>query len=337
MPPIQVEFNPLPEEAVLETLREFGAISELSVLLSQMLMFYKAMWLDGLQRDERIRTTANPAQVQATLALLKPILDAYQSELEAKGEIDFEDMIGRALRDVASGRFKPMWRFILVDEFQDISEPRARLLKALKDKGPDCSLFCVGDDWQSIYRFAGSDISVMTGFADYFGPSRMTLLDKAFRFNNSICEVSSRFVTQNPAQIKKALVTVKQVANPAVSLLRQGKHEGGESELHRVLYRIQEIAKPGASVYLLGRYHFTLPDGPSLAALKGGYRNLAIEAMTMHASKGKEADYVVVLGLECGANGGSLRKRSPIRCWKPCCRAPRVSRTRKNAACFTWP
>ena len=80
-------------------------------------------------------------------------------------EIDFEDMIGQAIAYVSGGSIlHPPWNYILVDEFQDISEPRAKLVKALRDSVPECSLFCVGDDWQAIYRFTGSDIRFHYGF-----------------------------------------------------------------------------------------------------------------------------------------------------------------------------
>ncbi len=68
-------------------------------------------------------------------------------------------MIRKATDLVKSGNYKPTFKYILVDEFQDISAIRADLVKSLVDKGDDTVLSCVGDDWQSIYRFSGSDIS----------------------------------------------------------------------------------------------------------------------------------------------------------------------------------
>ena len=69
-------------------------------------------------------------------------------------------MINRATDLVESGRYRSPFGYIMVDEFQDISPARARLLKALLDNSPDAQLFAVGDDWQAIYRFGGSDIAV---------------------------------------------------------------------------------------------------------------------------------------------------------------------------------
>lgn len=82
----------------------------------------------------------------------------------------------------------------------------------------DASLFCVGDDWQAIYGFTGSDLQFTTGFAQHFGATCTTALDLTFRFNNSISEVASRFVLQNPQQVRKQLHTSSSVTKAAVSL-----------------------------------------------------------------------------------------------------------------------
>ena len=115
----------------------------------------------------------------------------------------FHDMINKATKHVEAGRFLSSFRYILVDEFQDISPGRARLLKALLDQSPDAQLFAVGDDWQSIYRFAGSDIAIMREFGDHFGHTEQTYLETTFRCADRIAEVATKFVLSNPAQIRK--------------------------------------------------------------------------------------------------------------------------------------
>ena len=97
----------------------------------------------------------------------------------------------------------PLIQRILVDEFQDISQPRARLIKALLDQRDDAVLFAVGDDWQTIYRFSGSDLSVTQRFSDMFGASCVTALDTTFRFNNKIGDVASAFGIAKPCAIKE--------------------------------------------------------------------------------------------------------------------------------------
>lgn len=97
-------------------------------------------------------------------------MQPYREYQDRLGErIDFEDMVNRATALVVSGRYESPFRHILVDEFQDISTGRARLIHALKTQHAEARIFAVGDDWQSIYRFAGSDIHIMRNFGREFG------------------------------------------------------------------------------------------------------------------------------------------------------------------------
>ncbi|SNY58484.1 DNA helicase-4 [Arsukibacterium tuosuense] len=304
--------EPLPVQAILETLREFGAISAFAALLADLLKRYRANCYEPGQLEAAIAQTANPEQVQAALTLLLPVVDDYQHLLTQHNHIDFDDMIGKAITYVKSGRFKSRWRYILVDEFQDISDARARLVTYLRDSVPDASLFCVGDDWQAIYRFTGSDLQFTTGFTQRFGSTRVTPLDLTFRFNNSISDVASQFVLQNPQQVRKQLNTFSRVDKPAVSLMRADNRVniGEPSRLEVVLSKINNLAPPGSSVYLLGRFGFNLPDRGELNRLARQFSNLKIESYSIHASKGKEADYVVVLGLESGKHGFPSHKQT---------------------------
>ncbi|MBJ6137938.1 UvrD-helicase domain-containing protein [Marinobacter litoralis] len=313
----EVKYRPLPPKAVLETLREFGAISTFSALLADLLKRYRANCYESGQVEETISRVENKGQVKAALKLLQPILDDYQELLDREGHIDFDDMIGKAISYVRDGRFVSPWRYILVDEFQDISDARARLVKYLRDSVKDSSLFCVGDDWQAIYRFTGSDLGFTTEFRKKFGYTRVTALDLTFRFNSGIGDVATRFVLQNPAQVRKQLNSIKQVSKPAVSLLREDNRQkqsvGEPSRLEKVISRISDIAEPGSSVYLLGRYGFNLPDRSELRIIAERYPSIVLEPLTVHASKGMEADYVIILGLETGKHGfPSMKTTHPL-------------------------
>lgn len=235
------------------------------------------------------------------LALVRPLLHRYQAQLAERGDIDFDDMIERAVEYVRRGRFEVPWRHILVDEFQDISRARAGLLLALRDAAPGLSLFCVGDDWQAIYRFSGADVSLTTGFAQVFGASAVTALDRTFRFNNRIEQVASRFVTRNPGQLAKRLAAQRHSEGPCVHVLPVD-HDSQMDAVSRLLAQIA-AQRPEASVYLLARFRFALPDASQLAGWQRRFPGLTLEAQTLHGAKGKEADCVILLGLSRGKYG----------------------------------
>lgn len=233
--------------------------------------------------------------------LVSPLLDAYKKHLATHQELDFDDMIFNATKMLHTGKFKATWQHILVDEFQDISEPRAQLLKALTDNVADCRLFAVGDDWQSIYRFSGSNHYFITNFHAYFGAGCTVNLDRTFRFNNKIAEVANNFVMQNPAQLKKELTSHVLQKHNAITLLFEDHKKDVLVSLTQTLRLIDANAR--ASVFILARFGFLLPDSAQLALLKKNFSHLTLETHTVHSSKGKEADYVILVGLNEGRYG----------------------------------
>ncbi|RTE64929.1 helicase IV [Amphritea opalescens] len=304
-----VNFDPLPQEAVLNTLEEFGVISTFAGILSKLLQRYKANCYHLESFEAIIESHDKSALLKAAFELLKPLFERYQRLLNQHQEIDFDDMIAKAIVYVQEGLFISPWKFILVDEFQDISEPRARLVTALRDAKKNSSVFCVGDDWQAIYRFTGSDVSLTTGFERLFGATKTTALDKTFRFNNSISDIASRFITQNPAQVKKQIATVKQTSTPAVLLVRKDiSADNTVKHVQEILEAISDISSEPKTVYLLARFHFKLLEQHQLKECSNLFPNLIIEQLSFHGSKGKEADYVIVLGLERGKHGFPSRK-----------------------------
>lgn len=293
-----VTFSPLPANQLLEKLNSQGQVSEFSKLIAAILALFKSAGLSLQELSTKFANGENNARAQATIQLFEPIYDAYQYELKSTNSIDFDDMIARAIEYIESNRYQSPYLYILVDEFQDISVSRARLLKALMAQQANASLFCVGDDWQAIYRFTGSDVSLTKDFEAHFGYTATSILDKTFRFNNKIGEVAARFITENPSQIQKLIQSNTQVSTSAVSLIKTSNNEIG---LDAALNAISKKTSKTASVLLLGRFSFNVPK--NISTLKKQYANLNITFMTAHGSKGKEADYVIVLGLIKGKHG----------------------------------
>ncbi|WP_197432517.1 UvrD-helicase domain-containing protein [Pseudarthrobacter sp. GA104] len=223
------------------------------------------------------------------------ILAEWDRQLRAAGQIDFEDMLNLATDHVESGRWTSPYRVVMVDEMQDTSAARAALVRALL-KAPDTYLYAVGDDWQSINRFAGSDLSVMTRFDDWFGAGSTIWLDRTFRSPQSLCDAAGGFVMKNPVQISKSVQSSAPDTDETILAVsvRDRSHYGSAVRQH-LMNLDAELTGP-ATALLLGRYTRSKDDVTS--ALDEEYANLTVQFNTVHASKGKEADYVVVLGLE---------------------------------------
>lgn len=252
------------------------------------------------------------ARLRMYLALYERIAQEWERRLRAGKFIDFEDMLIQAAEHVESGAYKSPYLIILADEFQDSSRARIRLLKALAvNPGTPTHLCVVGDDWQGINRFAGSDISVMTEFEKTFDHATRLTLNTTFRCPQHLCDVSSQFVQANPAQIKKEVATT----NPLVKAPMQaygfrdesailGYIEQQLSIMH--LYvgegKIRPTKGSQVTILFLGRYRRDRPHMLEDWQKQFGDR-LLIDFKTAHGSKGLEAEYVFVLNVLQGTHG----------------------------------
>jgi DNA helicase IV len=306
-----IEIIPTNTSELLDELRELGAVRECSALLASFLVLFKQSHhqLDDLQAEAAKHIDSG--RLRLLLELVAPILDAYEARLAEANEIDFGDMIRRAITYVEEDRYRSPYSHLMVDEFQDISNVRAQLLRALLKQRLETTLFAVGDDWQSIYRFTGSDVSLTSRFLDFFGATATTALDRTFRFNDQIGEVATQFVLRNPEQVRKTIVSKRRVNEPAVSLVRvSGYQEGLDLVLSAIAQRAEAEGNSDPTVLVLGRYNHVFSDERNPVSRHRSLRrhSLRVHYMTVHSAKGQEADYVVVLGLSRGKHGFPCEK-----------------------------
>ncbi|MFF2318219.1 UvrD-helicase domain-containing protein [Arthrobacter sp. NPDC058097] len=248
-----------------------------------------------LSPDELTQRAGHELRARLFVRLYTAVVAEWDRQLRAAGQIDFEDMLNLATDYVDSGRWASSYRVVMVDEMQDTSAARAGLVRALlKTKGT--YLYAVGDDWQSINRFAGSDLSVMTGFDNWFGAASTIWLDRTFRSPQSLCDIAGGFVTRNPGQIRKQIGSSAPDYGETVFAVSVDNRADYDSVLRQQLAGLDAQLTAPATVLLLGRYTRSRDDVRS--ALHAKHAHLKVEFNTVHASKGKEADYVVVLGLE---------------------------------------
>lgn len=251
-----------------------------------------------------------------------PILRSYQLSLEMGGKpkVDFDDMINRASERIRKDGYKERYRYIIVDEYQDISLSRLGLLSAIRD-ATGAKLMCVGDDWQAIYRFAGSDVTLFTNFEKLIGFHEKKRIGRTYRNSQALVDAASKFVLKNPDQLRK---TVRSMA-PAqskppiavISLLNQqaaftfalndllsSPDGGGEIKVLGRNRRDLERIFPG--LVPTGDFSFREPKRRLEKEAKfdkvivyrpAGAVPREIGYMTVHKSKGLQADNVIVIGL----------------------------------------
>lgn len=263
------------------------------------------MRMHGGSQAEMIESA--PEEVRALFTkrvkLMAPLLKAWKSALKEENAVDFSGLIHQAIIILEKGRFVSPWKHILVDEFQDISPQRAALLVALRAQNKHTSLFAVGDDWQAIYRFSGAQLSLTTAFHHYFGEGDRSDLDTTYRFNSRIGEIANRFIQQNPHQLAKPLNSLSTGDKKAVTLLP-------DDQLEPLLDKMSGFVKAEERILILARYHHLKPTILEKAATR--WPKLQLDFMTIHASKGQEADFVIVLGLQEGSDGFPAPARESV-------------------------
>ncbi len=249
--------------------------------------------------DEVLRQTKNAGDERSTFIIkniFQPVYKRYIEELTNINQIDFTDAILQAT-DICRSSHSVKYDYIIVDEFQNISVDRYNFLKVLREGNPPAKLYCVGDDWQSIYRFSGSDMALFNQFSYYFGQTEINKIETTYRFGEPLVSLSSQFIQRNEAQIKKNIHPF----NPQVKTeLQFCDYE--RREYCNVIGQLVASIPLDKSVFLLGRYSFddyylsfmykSVKEGNRFFYIIGDRK---IEFLTVHKSKGLEADYVIVL------------------------------------------
>ena len=302
-----VEFKPLKPEEVWDKFAESNpknVLSGISELIGTVISLMKSNDCNIEQLRKICSNAPKTGRSVVLVDLIAPIYDSYVATLKQNGEIDFNDMINNASEMIRAGKYVNPYKYVIVDEYQDISKSRFNLLKALRESY-DYDLFCVGDDWQSIYRFAGSDMDYILNFSKYWGPTEYSKIETTYRFTDSLIDISGRFVMRNPSQIKKSIW-----GTPSKIGFAMGEIKGYNEELaiRFMLNRLRELPKD-SSVFFIGRYTFDSKLLSECKDLECKYdtatqeaivvfperSDLKMQFLTAHKSKGLQADYVFII------------------------------------------
>ena len=292
----KVKFNPIDPVLLYEKINELENRTEIGKEFSKHIAKIRANEITKDELTTKLKTEFPSYMAKKTSDTLLLIKDRYEALLKEKDEYTFDDMIVKSIDYVAQEKFIPKWKYILVDEFQDISPKRAELIKYLRDRSLEASLFCVGDDWQAINGFAGSELIYTIKFNELIGECDIICLDKTFRFDNKLSDVASRFITKNPLQCSKEISTLVQNNSPSV-ILRAIKDSDYLSEVNDIINGLTE----NSSVLILERNK--LGSNFKLSDLNVDRNKYKIKQMKIHSSKGLEADYVIIKEVTNGNAG----------------------------------
>ncbi len=237
-------------------------------------------------------------QSKALLIVILYIYKTYQQELRSKKEIDFSDMISLATKKVNEKGYPKKIKYIIIDEFQDTSLVRFNLIKAMLKK-TNANLLVVGDDFQSIYRFTGCDLSLFVNFTDIFPNSKILKIENTYRNSQELIDVAGSFIMKNTHQIKKNLKSSKHINKPIEIIYYKDINKTFTKLIEHIYDKTKE------SILVLGRNNFdiNLVTNNSKFTIEGNkiiYKknsNINIKYLTVHRSKGLEESNVIIINL----------------------------------------
>lgn len=218
------------------------------------------------------------------LNLVKKIFLEYENNLKYQNQIDFSDMINKAINLVKKEGCQP-YKYIIIDEYQDTSLNKCLLIKAIQEK-TNAKLIAVGDDWQSIYQFTGSNLDIFLNFKKYFPKAKIIKLKKTYRNSQELVNLASKFIMQNKRQINKKITSKKRTPYP-VKIIYYNKN------IKEIWDEI--VKKSKNNILVIGRHNKDKKNIP--------YVKENIQYLTAHKSKGLEAESTIIINLENKING----------------------------------
>lgn len=249
------------------------------------------------------------------LIVLKPIVTYYKEYLEKKHYIDFDDMINLSYEIIPTIKESDLgvdYDYLIIDEYQDISNQRYNLTKVLKDLF-NAKIMAVGDDWQTIYSFSGADINLFKDFKKHIENAKQIPIENTYRNSQELINIAGDFIQKNKHQIKKQLKSTKHLSNPIevyyyedyTNNSRNNKYLTINNHAKAITNIILNIVKnnPKHKILLLGRYekdkemllmsnYFTEYRGKIKSSIE---KNANIEFLTIHKAKGLSSDAVILI------------------------------------------
>jgi len=240
-------------------------------------------------------------RVRDFYSLAFSIIDQYKSYCTNKSYLDFNDMITKTIslfknHSEIAEKFRNKYEYILVDEFQDVNNLQVELIKLLlTDKN---QLFCVGDDWQSIYGFRGSNVDYIVNFKEHFKDSETIKLSMNYRSTEHIVGASNEVIKHNKFKVDKDVYSNKKSSSKIH--IHAGKDE--EENIEYALSQVNNLIEKG---YSKEDILFLYRRSKMYSSYFERFRRegVFVSGKTIHGSKGLEARAVFIIGLTEGSGG----------------------------------
>ena len=298
-----VIFKPVDYKEIIDTISQIHSEETTSLynLISKFIKMFKGNMYELNAFDEFYNDSCEKGNTRNMylLEVIKDIYVLYQEKLKEEEYIDFDDMINLATERVENSYDKKI-SYIIIDEFQDISFSRYRLVKAIQNK-TNAKVVAVGDDWQSIYRFSGCDLNLFVNFEKYFPHPQIMYINNTYRNSQKLIDMAGNFIMQNEkGQIKKSLISNIKNENTPVEYYYYVRNIVGVT-----IDAIKSLADSGCKkIAILGRNNSDImryedvADTDKNEIYLSGDLDIELVFNTVHRSKGLEYDGVIICNMD---------------------------------------
>ncbi len=234
--------------------------------------------------------------------IIKHILNIYkiyEEEKHSTNTFDFDDLIIKATNILKKKYNYYHFKYIIIDEFQDTSQIRLELIKVLYENSK-CIITAVGDDAQSIYHFSGCDLNIFLNFKKYFNNAKVLYLKNTYRNSIELVKITENFIEKNPLQIKKNMQSNIHCNNPINIIYYLNSYKALKKLLNKIINNNESIMiliRNKKDIYSYLGKDINLKDNNIL------FNNKEIPYLTIHSSKGLEADNIIILNVSNGIYG----------------------------------
>jgi DNA helicase-4 len=288
---LKVKHKRVSDIDLLEAANQVGYQTKFNKLLG---VFLKHVRSQNLSNSEIENRAANSKRSIVFLDIFKLVRNEYESLLRKHNQPDFPDLIHGAISRIEQKLVELNYSHLLIDEFQDISADRNMLIESIKSAIPDIETTYVGDDWQSIYSFAGSDISIMRKASRPKMNRKVVALKETYRMPQIIASASSQFVMKNDSQIEKKIESIHDKVN-SLNFYWDIAENDPDLAIEALIKKLGNICNnKNLDLYVLARYSNNLPSKKLVDKLWKG----PVTISTIHKAKGLEADYVILMDLK---------------------------------------
>ncbi len=309
----KLEFIPLTYSELVEKTFEFKEKrNEVVKLVGNFIKISKCNFYTVSDITERIKAKKYSKKQKLFGELALEVYRRYQDYLNTENRIDFNDMINLAVELTKKEPEKYISRYdhVLVDEFQDISYQRLELIKCFVNDKSNTKLFCVGDDWQSIYQFTGSDVRFFVNFKDYFPNPEITYLSNNYRSSKTIVGISNKLIANNKKQIIKETRSTHDIGmQPMFIDFTSGFNYNPKIQYENIYNLIQILLDDGVEpheIMVLSRFNKYLRDLEIFCGARGvptESEHGGVRFYSAHKSKGSESQHVILTDMTSGLYG----------------------------------